>query len=73
MDNSETKTTINVKGMTCGHCAKTVEKVALSVAGVSQATVDLEKGQATISGSGFDLNKVIEAISEAGYAASAGE
>lgn len=73
MDNSETKTTINVKGMTCGHCAKTVEKAVLSVAGVSQATVDLEKGQANITGSDFDLNEVIEAISEEGYAASAGE
>jgi copper chaperone len=73
MDNSETKTTINVKGMTCGHCAQTVEKAALSVAGVSQATVDLEKGQVTMSGTNFDLDDVIEAISEAGYAASAGE
>lgn len=73
MDNSETRTTINVKGMTCGHCVQTVEKAARSVAGVSQATVDLGKGQATITGSGFDLDEVIEAISEAGYAASAGE
>ncbi|QYK52894.1 MAG: heavy-metal-associated domain-containing protein [Fimbriimonadaceae bacterium] len=73
MDNSETKTTINVKGMTCGHCAQAVEEAALSVDGVSQATVDLGKGQATISGSGFDLDTVIQAISEAGYAASVGE
>jgi copper chaperone len=73
MDNSETKTTINVNGMTCGHCAQTVEKAALSVAGVFQATVDLGKGRATITGSGFDLNEVIQAILEAGYAASAGE
>jgi copper chaperone len=72
MDNSEIKTTINVMGMTCGHCAQTVEKTARSVDGVSQATVDLKKGQATITGSGFDLEEVLEAISEAGYAASAG-
>lgn len=69
MDNS----TINVRGMTCGHCAQTVEKAALSVAGVSQATVDLGEGQVTMSGTNYDLDEVIEANSEVGYAASAGE
>lgn len=73
MDNSGTKATINVQGMTCGHCAQMVERAARPVAGVSDATVDLEKGQATVSGPGFAVGAVVEAITEAGYAASIGD
>lgn len=33
---------IHVEGMTCGHCAETVEKAVSGIEGVSQVSVDLE-------------------------------
>ena len=37
-----------VSGMTCGGCAKHVEKALRSVAGVTSVVVDVAKGTATI-------------------------
>jgi len=37
-----------VRGMTCGGCARTVEKRLSSTSGVSKVTVDLEGGSATV-------------------------
>jgi len=39
-----------VNGMTCGGCAKHVEKALRSVAGVTSVVVDVAKGTATIEG-----------------------
>ena len=39
-----------VNGMTCGGCAKHVEKALRAVPGVTAATVDLAKGTASIEG-----------------------
>lgn len=38
-----------VDGMMCNHCKMTVEKALKGVAGVTDATVDLEKKTATIT------------------------
>lgn len=37
-----------VRGMTCGGCARTVEKKLLATSGVSKVTVDLEGGSAAV-------------------------
>jgi len=42
------KHTYQVNGMTCNHCRTSVEKTLNDVAGVSVATVDLGKAEATI-------------------------
>lgn len=49
-----TQTTIKVSGMSCGACAKTVERVVKKVAGVSVAEVSQPNGVARIT---FDPGK----------------
>ena len=44
-----------VRGMTCGGCARTVEKKLLATSGVSKVTVDLDGGSATVE---YDTAKV---------------
>jgi copper chaperone CopZ len=39
---------LNVHGMTCGNCARSVERKLTSTPGVSKATVDLVNQNATI-------------------------
>ena len=61
--------TLKVEGMSCSHCQAAVAKALRGVAGVSEATVDLERGQATVA---FDPGKVdfaqmAAAVDDAGY------
>ena len=61
--------TLNIKGMTCGGCVKSVTNVLQQLSGVSSVNVSLEQNNATIS---YDPAKVkpaqfISAIEEAGY------
>lgn len=57
--------TLQVQGMTCGHCAKTVETRARAVAGVEQATVDLKRATLTVRGGSRDA--LVAAVRAAGY------
>jgi mercuric transport protein len=47
--------TIQVKGMTCGGCATSVEKALKSTEGVQEACVSFERGRAVIK---YDDQKV---------------
>jgi copper chaperone len=63
--------TLEVNGMTCGHCTMSVEKALKGSNGVSTAKVDLESKKAEVV---FDENTVstsqlIQAVKEAGYEA----
>ncbi len=60
---------IPVAGMSCAHCAATVEKAAKSVPGVTDAAVDLKAGTVKVEVT-FDRERVVEAIKAAGYEAS---
>ena len=62
-------TMITVAGMSCEHCAVTVEKAAKSVPGVTEATVHLKAGSVRVEGD-FSRDRVVEAIKSAGYEAS---
>jgi copper chaperone CopZ len=62
-------TVIKVAGMSCEHCAATVEKAAKSVPGVTGAKVDLQAANVTVEGA-FDRDNVVKAIAAAGYEAS---
>lgn len=55
-----------VQGMTCGGCAKHVEKALRSVPGVASATVDLGKGTVAVEGSA-SFEAMGAAVTEAGY------
>lgn len=59
---------IHINDMTCSHCVARVEKTALAVNGVQSIEVDLEQGEALVTG-GLP-HEVIQAISNAGYPAS---
>lgn len=61
--------TLDVKGMTCGHCKMTVNGALKDLEGISDVEVDLETGKVDVS---YDENKVDkekmkEAIEEKGY------
>ena len=60
---------LTVQGMTCDHCVRAVTEAITGVAGVADASVDLDAGAATLTGDGVDLEAVVAAIVEEGYEA----
>ena len=61
--------TLNVEGMSCGHCVKAVEGGVGELPGINEVKVDLEAAKVTVA---FDEAKVSvaaikEAIEEQGY------
>ena len=65
------KTTIKVKGMSCGHCKMTIEKALKENKCVTEATVDLEKGEANVEYRDCldSIDELKQAIKDAGYEA----
>jgi len=62
------KTTLQVTGMSCNHCKMAVEKALGGIEGVSEATVDLAAGTATvIHAPTITRNVLVEAVKKAGY------
>ena len=57
---------IQVNGMMCVHCKARVESVCKEIPGVTDAVVDLEKKEVTVTGSAA-REIIAEAISKAGY------
>ncbi|MFC4024533.1 copper chaperone CopZ [Oceanobacillus longus] len=63
------KTTLNVQGMTCGHCKMSVEGALNELNGVTNTEVDLATGKVDVT---YDEDKVTseamrEAVEEQGY------
>jgi len=61
--------TLNVKGMSCGHCVKAVEGSVGSLEGVQEVKVNLEAGQVSVA---FDdakvtVDQIKETIDDQGY------
>lgn len=63
------KQTLNVEGMTCGHCKMTVENSVSDLDGVTSAKVNLKKQNVTFKydESMVSLDQVKEAINASGY------
>jgi copper chaperone len=63
------KVTINVSGMSCGHCVKAVEGSVGELKGVSNVKVHLENGTVDVefNSSEVTLNVIKETIDEQGY------
>ena len=59
-------TVLNVNGMMCPHCKAMVEKVCKAVEGTTDAVVDLQAKNVTVTGDA-DRNALIKAITDAGY------
>jgi copper chaperone CopZ len=65
-----TQTILHIEGMTCDHCAHSVQKALLSVAGVQKADVNLAQKKATLLYEGpLDLSAAQKAVEEEGYKA----
>lgn len=61
--------TYEIKGMTCQHCVRAVEKALAKVPGVTRVkSVDLDHGRAEIEGTP-DEQAVMAAVRDEGYEA----
>lgn len=60
------ETVIKVNGMMCPHCKARVESVCKAVDGATDAVVDLQEKQVTVSGAA-SLDALKKAITDAGY------
>jgi uncharacterized membrane protein YraQ (UPF0718 family)/copper chaperone CopZ len=58
---------ISIKGMTCDQCANAVRRALVESAGVASVEVDLKRGEAMVSGDGFDAAQLAKAVESLGY------
>ena len=63
------RSTLKIQGMTCNHCVMRVAKALKGVAGVKDAQVDLQKGEAVVTydDAAVTPEKLSFAVVEAGY------
>lgn len=59
--------TVEVKGMSCGHCAKKITQAINQADPDANVKVDLGRGQVSIAQCNLPNEKVERAIREAGY------
>ena len=68
---STISTTVNVSGMTCGHCVSAVSEELESLDGVEEIAVDLNAGGVSAvtitSTQELSPSEIGEAVAEAGY------
>jgi copper chaperone len=61
-------TKLTIKGMTCTHCAQTVEQALRNTEGVERARVHYLRKEAEVQGNA-NPDMLIEAVEQAGYSA----
>ena len=63
------KTTLQVTGMTCGHCEKAVKTALLNVEGVNEVSVSLKDGKVEVGHDSIKapVGKLKEAVEDQGY------
>lgn len=65
-NNMENTLTFHIEGMNCNHCRMSAEKALKSVAGVTDATVDLASKEARVTGNA-SMEDIKKAIDEIGF------
>lgn len=65
-EEAKMETVIKVEGMMCPHCKARVESVCKGISGVTDAVVDLQEKQVTVTGNA-SLDDLKKAIIDAGY------
>jgi len=55
---------MQIDGMHCGGCVRSVEKAAISVEGISNLSVDLESGKLTADVAGPELVETLKRVIE---------
>jgi copper chaperone CopZ len=58
--------TLQVQGMKCQHCAGATKKALESIDGITNAEVDLDKGEVSFDGSA-DMETIKAAVKKAGF------
>ena len=61
-------TTINISKMKCNGCVANAQKALRDLPGLDSAVIDLQDGNAVLSGD-FNLDEAIRRLTEAGYPA----
>lgn len=63
------KVTLQVAGMSCGHCVKTIEGSVGELTGIVNVKVNLEKGSVDVEYNPKDvsLDKIKDTIDDQGY------
>ena len=61
--------TLEIDGMTCSHCAATVDRALREQPAVTSAQVDLASGTAVVAGHGLDPDTLRHTVAELGYTA----
>ena len=62
-------TELKISGMSCQHCVQHVTKALSAVPGVHEADVRLDEGRALVRHENADVQALIAAVEDAGYAA----
>ena len=63
--------TLQLKGMSCHHCAMAIQESLSDVEGVIKADVNFEENKATVNiKDDVKNNSLLEAVQDAGYSAS---
>lgn len=60
---------LEVTGMSCSHCSGAVERGLRGAPGVTDASVDLDSGQATVRGENLDPDALAKVVRDLGYGA----
>lgn len=58
---------LEIDGMTCGGCVKSLTRVLEAVPGVDNAKVDLETASASVDGDQLDAKALIGAVEDVGF------
>lgn len=61
--------TLQVGGMSCGHCVKAVQQAITSVDGATAESVDIGKATVAFDPARTSVGALIDAVADAGYEA----
>ncbi len=61
---------LDITGMTCDHCVRSVTNALKDVPGVEDVTVSLENNEAIVKGNSIDVAALVAAVAEEEYEAS---
>jgi len=67
IDGTKQRIRITIRGMTCDHCARSIQRALMESPGVESAVVDFKKGEAVVTGRDLDAAAFRRAIEELGY------
>ena len=69
IEGKEADFVLAVSGMTCNHCVNSVTNAISEIKNVTDINVELNSGEAKISGNNVKVDEVVDAITTSGYSA----